>query len=712
MTARTMLVRISGRHGIVGPLALLTVALVPLGAARAADLALKRVVLSSGGVGYYEYAGEVGPDGTVALEVPLDQVDDVLGSLMADSDGGRISVVELPGREPLDQYFAGRSFPQSALASPADLLNALVGAEIAADGPKPVRGKLVRVVEEQVLGKDDRPQPTRHRVSVLASNGLQQFVLEEADSVSFVDPALQAEVGDALSHVAAFRASDRRRITLKLEGGTGRTVRVGYVVEAPLWKTSYRLLMPQAGDSKSGADQKNPSDQTNQAHLQGWAVLENRSGNDWKDVSLTLVSGSPVTFRQALYQSYIVPRPTIPVDLGSHVLPMADRGSLGRMDKESDAVPPPPPPPPGAMAPAPAPSMTMEEPRGRMEARAAGGGVARAFRPAQAPTPAQAEEAPTQVSFTVAGTVSVPNGQSATLPIIDADLAAERVGLFQPATSRTNPLAAVTLKNAGASAWPPGMLTLYDQGEKGPVFAGNAQLNAIPPGESRFISYAVDLKTQIALETRRDSVLARIAPADGMLVQTYTDRQVSTYRLSGSPDGGKLVLEVARPANARLIEPTGTNIELTARAWRIPVVLAANEKRMMTVTVETDRRESLRVTEDTANRLADLLSNTTLSPAVRSKLQPIQDLRRTLSDASDAADMLEKEKSDIVADQERLRSNLSALPTDAALRRRYLDKLAQQETRLDALTEQQKAAADRVRVARLNLIKALSTLTV
>ena len=118
----------------------------------------------------------------------------------------------------------------------------------------------------------------------------------------------------------------RRQMTLAMHGTGHRTVRVGYVVAMPLWKASYRLSLP--------AD---PAAAT--ARLQGWAVLENFSGQDWNDVDLTLLSGNPVTFRQALYESYYVPRPVVPVEAGrAGVAAGGHRRSWRARGAEADAA--------------------------------------------------------------------------------------------------------------------------------------------------------------------------------------------------------------------------------------------------------------------------------------------------------------------------------------------------------------------------------------
>ena len=214
--------------------------------------------------------------------------------------GGSAGAITLPGREPLTQSFVDLPFDRAALGSAVDLLNALQGAEIRVAAPKAVSGRLVHVDEETVQRAGGVAE-TRSRVSVMTDAGLQQFVLQEVDAILFADPQLQRQVGTALSRIAAYRAGGRRQLNLTTRGTGQRTVRVGYVVGMPLWKASYRLSLP-----------SDPLAQT--ARLQGWAVLENFSGRAWQDVELTLLSGNPVTFRQALYESYYVARPTVPVE--------------------------------------------------------------------------------------------------------------------------------------------------------------------------------------------------------------------------------------------------------------------------------------------------------------------------------------------------------------------------------------------------------------
>ena len=292
----------------------------------AEPLALKRVLLSTGGVGYFEYEAKVTGNETLDLAVPLDQVDDVMKSIVVYDDKGGIGEISLPGREPLAAAFREMPFGPEALASPADLLNALRGAEVRVEGARGVSGRILSVVPETAKDKDGA-EITRHRVSLMTTGGVRQFLLEEADGLQFADPALQAKLDAALAALARDSAKDRRTLAIRATGDGERTLRVGYVVEAPLWKTSYRLTL--AADPKAET-----------AALQGWAVLENMSGADWDGVDLTVVSGNPVTFRQALYQSYTVARPEVPVEVAGRVLPPVDERARDVDGDGGGAAPP------------------------------------------------------------------------------------------------------------------------------------------------------------------------------------------------------------------------------------------------------------------------------------------------------------------------------------------------------------------------------------
>ena len=261
------------RFRLVLPLACLAAA-----PATAADLALRRVMLSTGGVGYFEYAADVDGNTALGLDVSLEQVDDVLKSLIVFDAAGAVGGIELPGRDTSRAAFGDVPFGPEALATPLDFLNSLQGVRMQISGPQPMEGALMRAeaTHEPVAQAANGPAHAmdRTRVTLLTDTGLRQFVLEDAEAVQVADPGLRARIARAVAALRHEAGQDSRRLTIRANGQGHRTIRVGYVAVAPLWKATYRLALP-AGEGPK-------------ARVQAWAVLENASGADWNGVALTL----------------------------------------------------------------------------------------------------------------------------------------------------------------------------------------------------------------------------------------------------------------------------------------------------------------------------------------------------------------------------------------------------------------------------------------
>ena len=249
------------------------------------------------------------PGDRIDIPVRLDQVDDLLKSLTVFDEQGAVGPVSLPGQTPLPELFRDLPFGPEALSSRAALLNALVGSEVEVDGPVKAKGRILRVESEEVALPNGGGTAQQNRLSLMTERGLVQVVIEDVASIRFVDPQTREQIERALLGYAENRAKDRRRISIGFLGRDERQVAVSYVVAAPVWKTSYRMVLP----AKPGP-----------ARIQGWAILENLTGGDWKDVDLTLVSGNPVALKQQLYTAQFRDRPNIPVAAGLSVVPKVD----------------------------------------------------------------------------------------------------------------------------------------------------------------------------------------------------------------------------------------------------------------------------------------------------------------------------------------------------------------------------------------------------
>ncbi len=638
-------------------------ALAPLTAPAAAadELDLRRVLLSTGGVGYFEYEAEVDGNASLTLDVRLDQVDDVMKSVVVYDAQGRIGDISLPGREPLREVFRDLPFGPEALNSPVALLSAMRGAEVRVAGTRTTTGRIVSVTSETAELPNDGGTVIRNRVSLMTAEGLQQVILEDTDSIQFTDAALQAQLEAALAAIARHNTPDRRALDVRVSGTGQRTIRVGYVIEAPLWKTSYRLTM----DGAQSADE---------AAMQGWAILENLSGEDWQDVDLTVVSGNPVTFRQALYDSYFVFRPEIPVEVLGRVLPPTDPGSM---------------PAPALMAQMDADIGALRE--SRAQALYGAGVASEPFAEMAQVVAASSDEATTQVVFRFPEPVSVANGESILLPVVARDLPAERLSLYQPNTDPTHPLASISMRNDSESGLPPGVLTLYERApQSGAVaYVGDARLGPFPAGEERLLSYAVDQKVRIDRESEGSRTIAAGRIVDGILNLTYTQRQTTIYTINGAArEARTLLIEHPRQPGWTLILPDGmeeTAVETTPSHYRLRLGLAAGETATLPVTLEMPLFERHDLTTLSTNQIAVFVASTELSPALREAMARLAELQATLADQQAMGQVLLRDLNTVIEDQGRLRSNLNAVPRNSDLHQRYLARMADQEDEIDRL---------------------------
>ncbi len=638
----------------------------------ASELTLKRVLLSTGGVGYFEHEAQVSGNVTLSLDLPLDQIDDVLKSVVVFDDKGGVGTVRLPGREPLSELFRELPIRPEALNSVPELLAALKGAPVTVSGKRALNGRVIAVETETIALPDGVGTTTRHRVSLMTAEGVQQFLLEEQDAVRFADAALEAAIGAALEGIATHRVRDRRTVEIEARGTGERLVRVGYVVGAPLWKASYRLTI--------GGEKGN---------LQGWAHLENLSGRAWNNVELTLVAGNPVTFRQALYTAYFVSRPEVPVEVLGRVLPPADEGAV--------ALGGPPAPQAEAKmmaraAPEPAPGMADFAGSAMASAELArdydaGDGSP----PAPSPSVAQGaiatdrEDAATQVIMRLAEPITLAPGQSLSVPVIDAAVPADRIALYDPGVHARHPLAAVGLDNATGSGLPPGVLTLYERNAGGTAYVGDARLSTLPAGEERMLSFAIDSSITVDRENSSVRNVASTKISQGMLHFTMRESEVTRYRIkSAASDKRHLIVEHPRRAGWDLVASAMVT-SLSETAHRLPFDLEPGASFETDVTLERTIAETYALSDFTPDMLVYYADTQGISPAVKQALKALSLKRAEIETTRQRVIRLEESNARLLEEQRRLRDSLGLVPSESDLHARYLKKLAAQEDEIEKL---------------------------
>lgn len=675
-------------------------------AAFAEDMPVNSVILSTSGLANFEHRAKV--DGNAQLEFPVrfEQVDDILKSLIVFDKSGRLGGVTLPGKQPLAQVFKDLPFTQEQLSNPAALLNAYQGATVKVTGDElKATGKLLQVVPEEVALGDDKTT-TKNRISVMTDDGIKSALLENLESVMFTDEKIRNEVARALDAIRENGTAERRVLSVNLLGEGSRDVTLSYVVDAPLWKTAYRLVVPEAGQTKG--------------MLQGWAVIENMTASDWANVDLTLVSGNPVTFRQSLYESYYVQRPEIPVQVFGRVMPRIDQGTVatagemegaaadGAMEEQREAMPKSrmgmlrkqmaPMPSRGGAGGA---IMAMDMASVPMAAPAAPPMESTIANIAQTANAAQSSEATTQVLFRFPDRFDLKSGQSMMLPFLSREVPMERVSLYQPETHPTHPLAAVEIKNDGDTGLPPGVLTLYEESDllKGTAFVGDAQLAVLPQGDKRMVSYALDSKTTIDRSDKSNSTEGQVAVENGILRIAVKNIAETTYTVKAPPKEARtVVIEHPKMYDYQLVTPDPKTTEVSGERYRIRVEVKAGEKAVVPVRLENTAWQSYSLNTLNADYLLSFAGKRgQLDADARKQFETLAAKRREMEAIDIKINELDMRRNQIFNDQERIRENLQSLTEKSEVKQKYLNKLNEQEDKIAGIdAEKEKLAAARI----------------
>src|SRR6266849_4885325 len=262
------------------------------------NLPVRRVVLYKNGVGYFEHLGRVRGTQDVHIDFTSGQLNDALASLtVLDLGGGRISGVSYNSTAPFEKRLGTLRLPLGEKVTASQFLDALRGARLEVrNGATAITGRLLSVERKTRTAGGTTLEVDV--VSLLTDGGeIREAEVTPAMSVRLTDTSLQSETRRYLSLLASEREQDLRRMTLSANGAGDRQLFVSYISEVPVWKTTYRLVLPEGTDKKP--------------LLQGWAIVDNTVGEDWNDVELSLVAGAPHSFIQQISEPYYSRRPVV-----------------------------------------------------------------------------------------------------------------------------------------------------------------------------------------------------------------------------------------------------------------------------------------------------------------------------------------------------------------------------------------------------------------
>lgn len=636
-------------------------------------LPLSKIVLYSSGVGYFQHDGSLKDRTQLDLRFNVSQINDILKSLVVqDFGGGKVSTVTYGSRDPVTKTLGSFGINLNGNPTLGQILTQVRGEPVEVTAPNPIVGTLLGVEKKtESVGEGSQHRVVEQEyVNLLTDEGFRSLSLANVQRIRLTNPALNAELHQALAVLASNHDAQKKTVSIIFDGTGSRQARVAYLTETPVWKTSYRLVLD--GD-------KPP-------YLQGWAIVENTTEQDWRNVTLSLVSGRPISFTMDLYQPLYNPRPMVQPELYANLRPQ----TYGDAMDESK---------PMASPPAARSEMKKERLLGKMAQGFASG---RANAPAEtaadmglasleegvAPM-AMAQDKGELFEYRIEAPVTLAKYTSAMLPIIGQTLQGQKVSVYNQTVHAKHPLNGYRLKNSSSLHLMQGPITIFESGS----YAGDARIEDLPPGQDRLISYALDLKTEV--ETRLEGgtqELVTVALKKGTMLVSRRRIEDRTYLIKNRDAKAKSVLiEQPYRSDWKLVEPTEPT-ERTRDLYRFAVSVEPGKTASLHVKETLPVQESIQLMDSGIDLMAYYIRAKEVSPKVREALQHVVGLRTKLDDTRALRTRLEQRVSEITAEHGRIRENMQRLPQNSDLYTRYVKKLDQQETDLEKLRKEIEAA--------------------
>ena len=642
----------------------------------ASAVPIQRVVLYRSGIAYVERFGEITGD-TLVLEIQPEQINDILTTLTIIVDGGRnvASSIGLPIERTIAQDLDQLPPQVRQQGGMLSLLNAFRGAEVELEA---VTGSVEgRIVGTEALVNDDGNQI--RRVTVMSNEGeLRQFRIDEIRRVNLKNNTLEVGLGHSLDVSLGEGDWKPVELTFHLSGEAGEDdeepvheVFISYVVEMPTWKPTYRVIVDDG-----------------ELYLQGWAAVDNVSGEDWDDVELSLVAGTPISFQYDLHSPRFISRPDLtsrgfdgemavlapPVDDGVYARPQSASSSPSRTGRARDR-------------------RRNSEREARVEEEEAGdwdtGGSAGYWAdPAPEPEPdmvmevttagdafnvetqmlvdgmtesAATEQFDNLFRYDVGYDISVRDRGSALVTIVNEPLEGEDVLYFDPNSGqvRNNPYRAIRMENETGFTIERGPLSIFKES----TFVGQAIGPRISEGEMVFLPYSVDGRFRISERRSRGEEGVRLVRIVNSVIYSEVQRvNRHTYQIvNNSGESARLYIRVQKQTNWDLRTPSEGALD-QGLVWYVPVDLDGTESQEFTVeTASTVTREVEIWSEIAAETINLYISNPDAVPQLRDQLQTVLEQRARIAQIERDLNTQRRLRTDVYRRMAEIRANLEAL---------------------------------------------------
>lgn len=676
-------------------------------------LPIRRVILYSNGVAYVERRGTVTGNAEINLSFKQSQVDDVLKSMIVlDLGQGKIGAVSYNSSAPISSRMSEIPFSVNPVTGDGggitSVLAQLQGSKvIVASASGTATGSILTIERKQIRTEKDT-QMTSVLVIASESGEISSFDLSDVRSVKLLDDGTRKDINEFANATASTRRLDAKTISVTSQGAGPREMVVSYVIAAPIWKTTYRVVLDSEG----------------KPFFQGWAIVDNISDEDWLNVQLSLVSGSPISFIQQLQKPFYRYRPVVPTPADLQLRPQIyepqSSGSSeisSNLSAEKIQVLPK-----GVDF-----TTSLKQAPGTRPDPAAGGysvdgaisannsfivdgvetketTVSDALTGARSgvQTAATGEEIGDLFEYRIEQPVSLMRDRSALIPIVQTKMEGERVSVYNESVRRDRPFSGVLLKNTTNLTLESGSMTVIE----GNAYAGEALMDRLKPKEQRLISFALDLGTHVVVRNEGDrEPFKMIKAVNGIFQVHYFRAEQKTYEVSNQTEKSKVVyIEYPVQDGWEISEDSPKPDYTTQRYYRFRVELGPLETKKLKISVRQPLMDTYQLTNLTRVDLALFVARGYINDSVRAQLEKVIEIRSQIAQIEARLETFDDEVEKIEADQKRLRENIEALtktPEARALIGRYIAKAGEQETRLEEMEKERRSlAAQKVQLER------------
>ena len=664
-----------------------------------AAVPVTKVTAFSSGVAYFEHNGQVADEVEVLLKFKTEQINDILKSLVVfDFGKGNVTGVNYASRDPLTRALKSFGVDLSGEPTLADLLKQIRGAEVVVATPEAVKGKILGVETKTKRLLPSNTLIQEQVLNLLTDGGIKAIALDSISGLTLSDAKLNAELNKALALMVESRDSGRKAVTINFTGKGKRAVRIGYISEAPIWKTSYRLVLdPEKND---------------QLFLQGWAIVENTSDADWEKVDLTLVSGRPISFIQDLYTPLYLPRPVVQPELYASLRPqMYEEGlaeqakQLAQLKSEQErarrsGLAKAGPRPSAARAPA--------QPAGRALADRARRAEKKMDLTTGVSAAAQTGAVGEMFSYHIKVPVTLPRRKSAMLPIINQAVKGKKVSIYNASVLAKHPLNGLWLINDTGLSLLGGPITVFDGG----TYAGDARIGNLSATDKRLLSYAIDLKVAIDPSSTSSNKITAVKINRGHLhiTRKYTYKQ--TYVIKNKADKERtLVVEHPRRSGWKLVEPKEPG-EKTPGVYRFEVKVPGEKTGKFEVDEERSAGQTVAILPASVGSLQWYTTSNEIPKKVRDAIAEAIKRKDALSAVQREIADLQRQITLLRREQGHIRANMGALSKTSTGYKRFEKKLLDLETKIETLQAKIEDLQAKEKVLRKALEDYLSTLNI